>query len=167
MTWIKAVIEVDVAPELKPAVNTDPVAVAVRQTLATVAQRDPELGEFLHDQPVQISVRISGDAEMQELNRTYRGVDRPTDVLSFAFTEAESVSLPPDIPLQLGEVVVDVDYARRQAIELEHSLEMELSWLVVHGTLQLLGYAHATEAEAERMESLETAALRDMGYRRG
>jgi probable rRNA maturation factor len=63
-------------------------------------------------------------------------------------------------------VAVDIEYARRQAAELQHSLDMELSWLVIHGTLQLLGYHHANEEEAEHMESLETAALRALGFKR-
>jgi probable rRNA maturation factor len=67
----------------------------------------------------------------------------------------------------LGDVVIDIQYARRQALELEHSLAMEVAWLAIHGTLQLLGYAHATESEAAEMEALETEALRALGFRKG
>jgi probable rRNA maturation factor len=167
VTGGEAIIEIDVAPEFKTSVDRDLVEAAVRQTLVTVEELDPEGAGLLQDRPGHISVRLNGDDEMQELNRTYRRIDRPTDVLSFAFTEAELVSLPPDVPLQLGEVAVDFDFARRQAAELEHSLDMEVSWLVIHGTLQLLGYGHGTEAEAEHMERLETQALRALGFRKG
>jgi probable rRNA maturation factor len=104
---------------------------------------------------------------MRVLNRTYRNVDSPTDVLSFAFTESGESIVPPDSPRQLGDVVIDIQYARRQALELEHSLAMEVAWLAIHGTLQLLGYAHATESEAAEMEALETEALRALGFRKG
>jgi probable rRNA maturation factor len=160
------VIELDVAPEVALPVDPSVVAAAVRQAIATIQEHDPEGARRLEARPMHVGIRINGDAEMQELNRTYRGVDRPTDVLSFAFTEGEPLPLPPDAPVPLGEVAVDIEYARRQAAELQHSLDMELSWLVIHGTLQLLGYHHAKEEEAEHMESLETAALRALGFKR-
>lgn len=116
---------------------------------------------------LEMTVRLTGDAEIHELNRTYRGVDRPTDVLSFALTEDERLVLPPDLPVQLGDVVVSYPYAVRQAADLEHPVGMEVAWLVIHGTLQLLGYLHDTEEEAERMEAIEDDALRSLGFRKG
>jgi probable rRNA maturation factor len=68
--------------------------------------------------------------------------------------------------LQLGDVVIDLEYARRQAQELDHSIDMEVSWLLIHGALQLLGYSHDSEEQAERMEGLETEALRALGFSR-
>lgn len=166
MTAHRAIIEVDVAPEFAPLVDSRALEAAVRQALATVSQSGHK-GLPLEGRSAHVSVRVNGDAEMQELNRTYRGVDRPTDVLSFAFTESELPTLPPEIPLQLGDVALDVEYAQRQATELHHSLDMELSWLAIHGTLQLLGFHHATDEEAAHMEELETAALRALGFRKG
>jgi probable rRNA maturation factor len=167
VTGPRAIVEVDVAPDVEAPVDESVIEAAVRQTLETVLEHDPEAARLLDDRVGHVSVRMNGDVEMHELNRTYRGVDRPTDVLSFAFTDGEPLPLPPDAPVPLGEVAVDIDYARRQAAELGHPLDMELSWLVIHGTLQLLGYAHATEDEAQHMERLETAALRALGFRKG
>jgi probable rRNA maturation factor len=121
----------------------------------------------LENQAVEMSVRVTGDEEIHALNRIYRGVDRPTDVLSFALQEGEEAALPPDVPVQLGDVIVSYPYAARQAAELEHSVEMEMAWLVIHGTLQLLGYHHEDEEEAQHMESIETVALRSLGFRKG
>jgi probable rRNA maturation factor len=121
----------------------------------------------LGDRDGEMSVVVTDDTEIHTLNRIYRGVDRPTDVLSFALSEGEEGPLPPDAPLQLGDVIVSYPYAERQAAELEHSVAMELAWLIVHGTLQLLGYHHDEEDEAQHMEALETAALRSLGFRKG
>ncbi len=167
MTVPRAIVEVDVAPAFADSVNSEAMDAAVRETLVAVGNLDAPGVELLDGREGHVSVRVTGDTEMQELNRTYRGVDRPTDVLSFAFAEGEPTPLPPDLPVQLGEVAVDCEFAQRQAEELGHSLDMEMAWLVVHGTLQLLGYHHATEVEAEHMERLETSALRALGFRKG
>lgn len=122
-----------------------------------------------------VSIRVMDDAEIQELNRRYRGVDRPTDVLSFAFEEDEpeqgrplqrcgGAQYPAHWPQPLGEIALSYPYAGRQAGELGHSVPMELAWLTIHGTLQLLGYSHYTDPEAEEMERLERSALRDLGF---
>jgi probable rRNA maturation factor len=159
-------VDVDVDPAFQTAVDDRAIERAVRETI-TVAARDKAVPLPLPgDRTCEISVRVNGDAEMHALNRAYRGVDRPTDVLSFALVDGESGPAPPGIPLQLGDVIINLEYAERQSGELEHSLEMEVSWLVVHGTLQLLGYAHATDLEAEHMEALETETLRALGFRK-
>lgn len=167
MTAEDVAVEVDVERDFADRVDIRAVERAVRQTLRTVARIDPRGLAPLRGRPGDVSVRINGDREMHELNRIYRGVDRPTDVLSFAFTESETPGLPDDLPTPLGEVAVDLQYAERQATELGHSLDMEISWLTIHGTLQLLGYAHAADDEAAHMERLETEVLRELGYRRG
>ena len=115
----------------------------------------------------EVSLRITDDAEMHRLNRDYRGVDRPTDVLSFSFVADQTGPRhvqPPDLPLQLGEIAVSYPCVERQAEELGHSADMELAWLIVHGTLQLIGYGHDTDEAASRMEALEREALRSLGY---
>lgn len=161
MTPSHCVVDVDVAPEFEGDVDPAAIEEAVQQTLAVAG---------VHQVPARtaaVSVRVTGDVEMQALNRTYRNVDRPTDVLSFAFAESGESVLPPDSPQQLGDVIIDIQYARRQAEELQHSLAMEIAWLIIHGTLQILGYRHATEAEAVEMEALESKALRALGFRKG
>lgn len=142
--------------------DAEAIEAAVRATFDVIE----EGGRSLPNGAVEVGVRITGDAEIHDLNRTYRGIDRPTDVLSFALLEGENPSLPPDVPLPLGEVIISYPYAERQAAALEHSVPLEITWLVIHGTLQLLGHRHDTEESAAEMEGLETAALRRLGFRR-
>jgi probable rRNA maturation factor len=82
-----------------------------------------------------VSILLCGDARMRRLNREFRKVDRPTDVLSFPAPE----------PPFLGDVAVDVPYAARQARKRKHSLEREVQLLVAHGVLHLLGHDHETD----------------------
>ena len=117
-------------------------------------------------EPVEVSIRVTDDPEMHRLNLQYRGVDRPTDVLSFSFLgegEEVDISPPPGWPRPLGEIVLSYPYAQRQARELGHSVSKELAWLTIHGSLQLLGYRHDTDDAAESMEALEQAALTALG----
>ena len=113
----------------------------------------------------EVSIVLTGDDEIQRLNRQYRSIDKPTDVLSFPLRSAQSADSAPAIPglaEPLGDVVVSVDTATRQAQEHAHSLEDELSLLVIHGILHLLGYDDETESGAEMMRSKEQEALREL-----
>lgn len=113
---------------------------------------------------VEMSVLLTGDEEIHRLNREYRQIDRPTDVLSFALLEGRGgVDHPVELPLPLGEIVLSYPTVERQADDLGHTVAKELAWLTIHGTLQLLGYSHAEEREAERMETLEQEALASLG----
>lgn len=140
---------------------------AARTALTVMVDAEEEPPIDLAASQVEISVLVTGDSEIQRLNREYRGIDRPTDILSFsqvADDEGNVVALPVDTMQPLGDIVVSCDYAARQAVELGHSLNMELAWLVIHGTLQLVGYTHDTDADAEHMEALERTALHRLGF---
>ena len=111
----------------------------------------------LHLSHAELSLLLVSDREMHRLNRSWRGKDRPTDVLAFAQAEGPG-GAPEGL---LGDVVISVDTARRQAVELGHSLAREAARLLVHGLLHLLGYDHErSAAEARRMERKERALLR-------
>lgn len=113
-------------------------------------------------EPVEVSVVVTDDAQVHELNRQYRGVDRPTDVLSFAQGEPTGVGAFPSIglaPRPLGDIVISGDRVRAQAAEYGHSQRRELAYLAVHGLLHLLGFDHETEPERQRMRAAEEAAL--------
>lgn len=105
---------------------------------------------------VELSVSLVDDATMRRLNRRYRGIDRATDVLSFALREGEVG--PAGSPELLGDVVLSVATARRQAAERGVSLLCELTTLLAHGVLHLLGHDHAT-ARALRQMSVLTGEL--------
>lgn len=93
------------------------------------------------------SIIFIDDTYMHELNKTYRGIDRSTDVLSFAYEDNESVEMEYRM---LGEIFVSIPKMREQAKEYGHSETRELSFLVVHGILHLLGYDHTRSEEEEK-----------------
>jgi probable rRNA maturation factor len=124
-----------------------------------------------------VSVIFTDDATIHALNRQYRGVDRPTDVLSFGLSEMAAPDdeqpdipgfvLPPDSVLELGEVVVSQETAARQAAEHGRALDHELAHLVVHGVLHLLGHDHAEPEEEARMRAREDEVLHACGFPSG
>ena len=113
--------------------------------------------------PVELGLVIAGDETVHELNRSYRSVDRTTDVIAFALSERgakdELFIAPPDDVIHLSEVIISYPQARRQADEQRHPLERELALLVVHGVLHLLGYDHELPEQAEKMRSMEAKIL--------
>lgn len=121
-----------------------------------------------------LSIVITDDATVHELNLEYRGVDSATDVLSFGLSDlaqpagdenpAPEFVLPPETTMQLGEVVVSHDTAARQAAEHGRALDHELAHLVVHGILHLLGHNHALPDEERVMRAREDAILQACGY---
>jgi len=140
----------------------------VRVTASTRGRRSPALAARLarHARRLlrglrldraELSVVLVSDREMQALNRRWRRRDRPTDVLSFA--QREGAGLAPDG--LLGDVVISLDTARRQAKERGESLGREADRLLVHGLLHLLGYDHErSAAEARRMQRRERSLAR-------
>lgn len=114
--------------------------------------------------PAEVGLVITGDRAVRTLNRSYRGEDAQTDVLSFALADnQDDFVLPPDGVVRLGEVVVSFPAARRQAQEAGRPVDEELAHLVVHGLLHLLGHDHRDEAEEREMRSREETLLADLG----
>lgn len=122
-----------------------------------LAALDPELAA----DRLELSLVLSDDAEVRELNRRYRGQDKATNVLSFA--ALDDAELPAEGPILLGDVVVAYETTAAEAVAEGKSLTNHLSHLVVHGVLHLLGYDHEVEAEAEEMEGRERALLAALG----
>ena len=111
----------------------------------------------------QVSILLTDDGTIQELNRQYRGYDKPTDVLSFAQQDSLEGAPPlpalPGEPTILGDVVISVDTAIQQAKTHNVTVEQELELLTVHGILHLLGYEDETEEGAKQMHSRERSLL--------
>lgn len=112
---------------------------------------------------LELSIVLGDDALVQQLNRDYRGKDKPTNVLSFAFEDAEGPDAGDDAPVLLGDVIVARETVAREAAEQGKSFDAHFMHLVAHGVLHLLGYDHETEEEAGVMEALEIAALAALG----
>ena len=133
---------------------------AVRRAVLTV-------GELYGVMDAEVSVTLTDDAHIHVLNRDYRGVDRPTDVLSFALTESEEPAII-DAPCSvvLGDLVISLERAATQAEEYGHSFLRELSFLTVHGMLHLLGYDHIEEEDRLEMEEEQRHVMDVLGIAR-
>ncbi|MEL6813349.1 MAG: rRNA maturation RNase YbeY [Cyanobacteria bacterium J06598_3] len=102
----------------------------------------------------EVSLRLTNDAEIQQLNTDYRQQAKPTDVLSFAALETDipgADALHQEQPLYLGDIIISVETAARQAPASDHSLTQEIAWLSAHGLLHLLGWDHPDDASLARM----------------
>ncbi len=108
-----------------------------------------------------ISVSLVDNEFIHNMNKEYRGIDRPTDVISFAFLDNEDreALYKSKEPVCLGDIYISVDKAKEQAEEYGHSLNRELSFLFVHGLLHLLGYDHMTKEDEEIMFTLQDEIL--------
>lgn len=116
-------------------------------------------------QEAEVDVTIVDDEEIHGMNREYRDMDRPTDVLSFALDEDCGEGDEPELiggPEEhlYGDIIISAETALRQAEEYGHGLEREMTYLAVHGMFHLLGYDHMTEEDKSQMRAKEEEALR-------
>jgi probable rRNA maturation factor len=111
-----------------------------------------------------VCVLITDAEEIQSLNRTYRKIDRVTDVLTFPAWEGEAILCPPDE--YLGDIAICYERAVEQAEEYNHSLERELAFLAVHGSLHLMGYDHMTKEDEAAMFAKQEEVLVSLGLTR-
>ncbi len=166
MTTIQVDIQID--PDL--GVEVEEMVLAAHLAAAVTAT--------LRDRGVTqgaVTVAVMGDDEVKSLNRDYRGVDSPTDVLSFAAQEegADDLLASADLPEELraaladhwGDLAIAYPYTLRQAARYANPIAAELRLLAVHGTLHLLGYDHATPEEEAEMWAIQDAILAGIGDR--
>jgi probable rRNA maturation factor len=117
----------------------------------------------LGETSAELGVLFVGDQRMRDLNRRYRGKNHTTDVLAFSMREAHPPHLSHPMPDMLGDVVISVPTAWRQAMEAGRSLDDELAWLLVHGILHLCGYDHErSKKEARRMHRRQRMVLQSI-----
>ena len=113
--------------------------------------------------PLEISLVFTDSETVRRLNRDYRGVDEPTDVLAFYMLPQKETTptfvLPPDGITRIGEVIISYPQAVEQAKEQGHSVEQELALLIIHGILHLLGYDHEQPEEEAKMRAREKELL--------
>ncbi len=113
----------------------------------------------------EVSLRLTDDSEIQSLNSTYRAQDKPTDVLAFAALEVnvpKLTELSCD-PIYLGDIIISLDTAKKQALKQSHSLQIELAWLASHGLLHLLGWDHPNLESLEAMLAKQSSLLKSVG----
>ncbi|KQL34202.1 rRNA maturation RNase YbeY [Psychrobacillus sp. FJAT-21963] len=117
----------------------------------------------------EVSVTFVTNDAIQEINRTYRDKDVPTDVISFAMEEMGEGEIEiknADIPTLLGDIIISVERASEQAASYGHTFERELCFLAVHGFLHVLGYDHGTREEEQEMFGLQETILQAFGLKR-
>ncbi len=112
-----------------------------------------------------VTLVVTGDAEIHRLNRQFRQVDAPTDVLAFPAAGAATFVEAPGQPVYLGDVIVSQPRASAQAAESGHAMQAEVALLAVHGTLHLLGYDHASNEEKAAMWAAQKAILSQAGIK--
>lgn len=120
--------------------------------------------------PVELGLVVTNDGELQSLNRSYRGVDEPTDVLAFGLLphkpeesgDSPTFVSPPNGVLHLGEVIISYPQAARQAKEQGHATEQEMALLVIHGVLHLLGHDHDSPEQELKMRTREEETLKSI-----
>ena len=142
------------------------LATETRAAIVSLAER--VLGAYGREQ-AEVGVTLTDEETIHQLNREYRGVDAPTDVLSFALEEGddeELTGLAEPLPELLGDIVICLPFARCQAQEYGHSFTRELLYLVVHGLLHLLGHDHQQDNDRRRMRAEEEKFLMDEGWGR-
>jgi probable rRNA maturation factor len=141
------VIHIEVNPSLQTGLATD---IFERAALAVLEHQSAD-GD--------LTIVLTDDAQLHELNREYLGIDAPTDVLSFPASETD----PETARRYLGDILVSIPRAEEQARAGGHALEAEVQLLVVHGTLHLLGYDHAEAEEKARMWKAQSEVLERIG----
>lgn len=120
---------------------------------------DSAQGVLALDEALEVTIRLVDNAEIQELNREYRGKDYPTNVLSFPC----DWDLP-EQPRLLGDIVIAAAVVNQEAKAQKKAIEAHWAHMVIHGFLHLLGYDHIEDSEAETMENIERKILAELGY---
>jgi len=107
------------------------------------------------DEGIEVSILITNDAYIKKLNFKYRGIDKPTDVLSFSFKDDDSFFPEVDGKNILGDIIISAETVAKQASEMKHSVKKEMVILLIHGLLHLLGYDHIEDDDYKKMRKKE------------
>jgi probable rRNA maturation factor len=139
--------------------HAEPGAEAVIQrAIATAAELvDADVGE------AELAVMLTDDSGIRTLNSNWRGIDKPTNVLSFPALQPTGAGAPDDAPRMLGDIAIAFETTRREADDEQKPFDHHLSHLAVHGFLHLIGYDHEKDADAVAMETLEQEILAQLG----
>jgi probable rRNA maturation factor len=150
--------------ETKSSVEVSPISLADWQRWLEVWLTSLD-GDLPKSDTYELTLRLTDDSEIQALNSQYRQQNKPTDVLAFAALEAEMPIFQPEEPepLYLGDIIISVETAARQAQQNNHSLTIELAWLASHGLLHLLGWDHPDDARLEEMLAQQANLLKQVG----
>jgi probable rRNA maturation factor len=139
--------------------QTEPDAEAVIQRAVAAAAEIAKAGIG----EAELAVMLTDDSGIRTLNNNWRGIDKPTNVLSFPALPPTGAGGPEDAPRMLGDIAIAYETTRKEADDEQKPFDHHLSHLAVHGFLHLIGYDHEQDHDAEEMESLEQAILAQLG----
>jgi probable rRNA maturation factor len=143
--------------------NTEPDAEAVIQRAVATAAELVNAGLKADLGEAELAVMLTDDAGIQTLNLNWRGIDKPTNVLSFPALPPTGPGGPDDAPRMLGDIAIAYETTRKEADEEQKPFDHHLSHLAIHGFLHLIGYDHEKDGDAETMETLEREILAQLG----
>src|SRR6516164_3395501 len=135
----------------------DAEAVVLRAIAAAAETVDADIAD------AELAVMLTDDSGIRTLNSNWRGIDKPTNVLSFPALQPQAPQRPGDAPRMLGDIAIAYETMRREADEEGKPFDHHLSHLAVHGFLHLIGYDHENDVDADAMEHLETEILAQLG----
>ena len=152
---------------MNTTINFEPEPLTLEKNLLEEILRAADVvGKIYGVENCELSITLTDDEHIHALNKKYRGVDRATDVLSFAFRESDEPEIiGADFEI-LGEIIISLERAKIQAEEFGHSFKREIIFLEVHGLLHLLGYDHMEEAERLEMEEEQRFIMQKLEIRR-
>lgn len=138
-----------------------------QEIIDNVTKAAEMVGELYGVENGEVSVTLTDNAYIHTLNRQYRGIDRPTDVLSFALNESEEPEIDGGLDVNvLGDLIISVERAEEQSADYGHSVRREMAFLTVHGMLHLLGYDHMEDEERAEMEAEQRFVMDKLGIPR-
>ena len=152
---------------MNTTISFEPETLTVEENLLEEILRAADvIGELYDVEQSELSITLTDDEHIHALNKQYRGIDRATDVLSFAFRESDEPEvIGADFDI-LGDVIISLERATAQAEEFGHSFLREVIFLEVHGLLHLLGYDHIDDAERLEMETEQKFIMDKLGIGR-
>lgn len=152
---------------MNTTISFEPENLIVEENLLDEILRAADVvGEVYGVEGAEFSITLTDDAHIHALNKKFRGVDRPTDVLSFAFRESEEPEIVGADFEILGDVIISLERAKLQAEEFGHSFLREVIFLEVHGLLHLLGYDHIDDDQRREMEAEQKFIMMKLGIGR-
>src|SRR5216684_1184046 len=143
--------------------QAEPDAEAVIHRAIAAAAETVDAGLNMGGGEAELAVMLTDDAGIRTLNSNWRGIDKPTNVLSFPALQPTGRGGPDDAPRMLGDIAIAYETTRKEADDEQKPFDHHLSHLAVHGFLHLIGYDHENDADADAMETLEQEILAQLG----
>lgn len=148
-------------------ISREPEGLSVEDIVVpTIEAAAAKVSELYSLKKAELSVTLTDNLHIQSINRRYRGIDRPTDVISFALNESEEPEIQDAEVNILGDIIISLERAAEQAAEYGHSYRREVAFLTVHGLLHLLGYDHMEDEERQEMEEEQRVVMEALGISR-